>query len=303
MNLLDFFILIRWKNLMMIVITQCIVQFAVLGNYEIRMSFHFFSLCLSTVLIAAAGYLINNMMDIETDATNKKSILTNKIMLRMNTLWLAYMMLNFIAITVVTIAFLPTFGFVQLLIFPIIVVLLFLYSKFWKSTLLVGNVLVSALTAMSIMIVPLFYMQDDGLLSEHLYSCILFYSAFAFAVNLVREIVKDIEDTEGDFSSGIKTLATVYGYSISMKVAMAVGFMSLILVSVLLNPNMIASNNHLLVYAVQMLLIAIGIYSLFQISKSKDKKQFHNCSQWLKLWMFIGILSMCLIPKFYYPCN
>jgi 4-hydroxybenzoate polyprenyltransferase len=79
--------------------------------------------------------------------------------------------------------------------------------------ILLGNVIIALLLSFSVVIVFDLYpaINENQLLMASLFSILLDYAIFAFVINLIREIVKDLEDINGDTSQGMKTLAIVLG--------------------------------------------------------------------------------------------
>jgi len=116
-------------------------------------------------------------------------------------------------------------------IFVIISILLYVYASYLKRTLLIGNIVISGLVALSVIIVGIFelipVMTAINQQTQWLFfKVILDYALFAFSLNLLREIAKDIEDIDGDYKAGmhtlpianIKTLCASFFYSVNLLV-------------------------------------------------------------------------------------
>ena len=305
-----FFRLVRWPNLVFIITTQLLFYYCVytpllaLPPYFNIQNFYFL-LIFASVFIAAAGYIINDYFDIQIDAINKPhKMVVNKIIKRR---W-----------AIVWHLLLSTFGIVfsffisyKIKVWPIFivnilcVVALWFYSTHFKKQLLIGNLLVAALTAWVVLVVYLFAGADILSLktfeinNEHvnvrkLFKFTLLYAGFAFVTTLIREVIKDLEDMEGDRKYECKTMPIVWGVPAS-KVFVAVW----IVVS-------IATLLGILLYAWQsgwwfvalyiMFLIVIPFtFMLRKLFKASTVSDYHFLSNLIKIIMLAGILSMLIL--------
>lgn len=205
-----FFGLIRWVNLSYIALTQILVIFC-LKSAEYQLNFDFnrhLLLVFSTICLAAAGYIINDYFDVKADEINKPNrIYINRIFKR-RTAIIWHILLNF---TGIAIGFYLAFtmgkwylGFVHLIVW----ILLWYYSVSLKRKPFIGNLIVSIITALVVLVV--YWFTIEGYLHK---TFIWGYAIFAFLMNLQRELVKDMEDMEGDRSIGCKTLPIIWGIS------------------------------------------------------------------------------------------
>ena len=248
---------------------------------------YFFLLVLTTVLIAAAGYILNDNMDASLDAINKprkKSFAAN---ISRSSAINIYIILTSIA---VAIAFFIAdsilnfwLGFVQVGSS----VLLALYSGVLKKIPFVGNVTVALLSALVPAIAglyePSFYPNFTPYIS--------IYSGFAFLISLIREIVKDAEDMEGDKISGRKTIPLALGMS-TTKVILTV----LIVLTALGAGKVVYDFFYsYTVYSFWKILTAFEIPLLLLLGlalRAREKKDFSLLSTSLKIFMLLGILTM-----------
>ena len=174
------------------------------GTYQISLKF----LIISTLLIAAAGYLINDYYDKEIDFINKgnkQNPLSKQVLLTV------YIILN---ITALILSFTFAFSNYIFWIFPISIILLWLYSYRLKGLPFIGNLIVALLSAA----VPFIYLSIQeisigGLTNSHTNSAdlIIIFSILALFSTLARELVKDIEDIAGDKAQGLKTTPILWG--------------------------------------------------------------------------------------------
>ncbi|MGB3074441.1 MAG: geranylgeranylglycerol-phosphate geranylgeranyltransferase, partial [Chitinophagales bacterium] len=219
-GIISFLRLIRYVNLLYIALTQCLVQYTIIkpilgqaGVVPTLDVFNFSLLVLSTVLIAAGGYVINDYFDVKIDAINKprrifidRTIKRRSAMLLHQALTGAGVLLGFY---VAWKAGNIRLGFIH----PIVSGLLWFYSTGYKRQLLIGNIIISFLTALVILIVALYeqhlFKPDTIAVNAAAYTIfilVFFYFLFAFLISLVRELVKDMEDVKGDELYGCKTL-------------------------------------------------------------------------------------------------
>lgn len=297
MVLATYFKLVRWKNLLLIVFVFFVLKFSFFNTLQIesKLSVVDFLLLLSSVLaITAAGYIINDIFDVKTDLINKptKVIVTQKISLETAKKW--YKTTNTVGI-VLGIALCikiskPTHSF----IFIGISLLLYYYSKKIKATPFIGNFLVSLLIAFSVLIFPLFEIEliaknnIQNLATQIIW--MLFF--FAFSLNLIREIVKDIEDVNGDYNLKMNTLPILLG---SLRTRNFVFVLSIIPIGLLL--FMILKYSSIYKYTALYLLLFVLmplLYFIVKLRSAKKKPEFHKLSVLLKIIMLLGINSLLI---------
>ncbi|WP_369993615.1 geranylgeranylglycerol-phosphate geranylgeranyltransferase [Winogradskyella sp.] len=296
--------LIRWKNLLMIALVQILVKYALLlpfyeshGVITTLSPLAFFLLVLATVCIAAGGYVINDIYDIEADKINKpnKVIINNhiseKIALRL------FIILNVIG---VGIGYYLSHGIGKsgfFVIFFIASALLYIYSSYLKQILLVGNIIVSLVVALSILLVGIFELlpiinDRNREIQIFFFRLILDYAIFAFMINFIRELVKDIEDIDGDHKVGLQTLPIVLGRERTTKITFILSLIPLFAVVYYVITNLF--KQQLLVGYFLVLVIAPLIYTAIKLFSAEHKTHYKHISLILKLVMLTGMLSMVL---------
>ena len=257
-------------------------------------------LVLSTVLIAAAGYVVNNIFDIPSDTINKPNDVVVGRGISETRAYNIYIGLN---ITGVALGFYlsnvimrPMFA--SLFIF--IASLLYFYATNLKQIMIIGNVVVAMLLAASVLIIGVFDLfpattSENQAQMASLFSILLDYALFAFIINFIREIVKDIEDVDGDYNQGMNTLPIAIGKSRAAKIALATAIMAFILL-LLYTTKYFFENNLLIVtfYSFAFVLAPL-LYFIVKIFGAKTQKDFHHLSTILKLILFFGILSILII--------
>lgn len=325
--MIHFFKLIRFPNLLIIVFVQYVMRWLLIApilkqlGLKLQLGESLFALlCLSTVLIASAGYIINDYFDIKIDRVNKaEKIIVGKYISRRQAMFL-HLLFSGIALLI---AFYVNWkvGDLKLFTLQIIAVsILWYYSISFKYKLLIGNILIAILAAIiplmagyyevvllmknSYIIIPLDAFTTEW---EHQQAILQYkemlnkiglwiigYGGFAFIYTVIREIIKDIEDMKGDAQYKCKTLPILYGIDSAKKVIYLIGLLAisiLILVEWLFLKSLYA--RIYIVVGIQLM----TIYLLFKVWTAKEKEQFHDASTLSKIIMLIGTL---LIPFLYY---
>lgn len=283
--------------MLLVIYLQFLLKFSLFYVYEIKTNLteiQFVILLLSLILIMAAGYIINDIFDLKTDLINKpqKVIVDNQFSVETaQKLYLITNTLGIISGIGLSLSILkPTYAF----IFIGASLLLYFYSKKLKSKPLIGNITVSFLVVLNVIILSIFDLNfadknDAKLLVIYI---ILLLSCFAFFINLVREIIKDIEDINGDYNLKMNTLPILLGVSRAKKIAM---FLCLFPLGLLL--FIVVKYASIYKYTVLYLLLFAFIplvYVALKLTLAKTKKDFKKLSILLKLIMFLGINSLLL---------
>lgn len=257
-------------------------------------------LVLSTVLIAAAGYVINNIFDVETDRINKPNdVIIGRGISETNG-YNIYIALN---ITGVAIGFylsnvIQRPGFATIFIF--IASLLYFYSTTLKQIMILGNLVVAFLLAMSVIIIGVFdifpaMVAENKAQMASLFSILTDYALFAFMINFIREIVKDIEDVNGDYNQGMNTLPIAIGISRTAKIVFVISVIPFVLLLLYIKNYFVENGLFIATLYSFILVLAPLLYFIIKIFTAKTKKDFHHLSTVLKLILLFGILSIVVI--------
>lgn len=257
-------------------------------------------LVLSTVLIAAAGYVINNIFDVETDKINKPNdVIIGRGISETNG-YNIYIALN---ITGVAIGFylsnvIQRPGFAT--IFILIASLLYFYSTTLKQIMILGNLVVAFLLAMSVVIIGVFdifpaIIAENKAQMASLFSILTDYALFAFMINFIREIVKDIEDVDGDYNQGMNTLPIAIGISRTAKIVFAISIIPFVLLLLYIKNYFVENGLFIATLYSFILVLAPLLYFIIKIFTAKTKNDFHHLSTVLKLILLFGILSIVVI--------
>ena len=298
-----FFKLIRFKNLALLALMQLIFRFGYLEQIKIPLSLFYWQyslLILATVLIAAGGYVINDIFDQETDEINKSNkIIIGKLISEAK----AYNIYVGLTITGVACGFVlansvahPNFA----IIFILIASLLYFYASTLKQTILIGNIVIAALLAFSVIIIGVFDIFPNTFESNRpqmsvAFAILLDYAKFAFLINLVREIIKDIQDINGDKGQNMNTLPIVIGIPKTTKIAFVLLLLPTAYLFYYTNTYLFVNNLYYGIIYMIMLVITPLILCLIRIWNAKELSDYKQISALLKWIIFFGILSIAVI--------
>ncbi len=270
---------------------------------ELQLSnFNFMLLVIATVLITAAGYVINDYFDTKTDKVNRPDniLVGTKINRRMAIL--LHVILNLIGISLgIYLSYIIGEIYLSLL-FIFIPGILWFYSTTYKRQLLIGNIVVAILTALVPILVIVFEMPllntaySEILISYRIDFSYLFYwvcvfGFFAFLTTLIREIIKDIEDFEGDCAFGSKTLPIIVGVKKSKIIIFILGLFTIISLLYIL---LVFLNDTLSIIYFTIFLIFPLIILLYKLFRAEKKSDYHFLSNLTKGIMLSGILYSVL---------
>src|SRR5688572_29794460 len=234
----SFLKLIRVQNLLIIAFTQYMVRWCIIypilkaKGLELQFhNFHFFLLVLSTVIIAAAGYTINDYFDVKMDKVNKPDRLVIDKGIKRRVAMGAHSVMNVLAILIALYVSYTIGAWKLAFIHFFCATGLWFYSTNFKRQFLIGNIIIAAFTALVPLIVGIYellpcykvYLPMDSSISFRvIWLHVIGVSFFAFITTLIREIIKDIEDYEGDKEYGCNTMPVVIGKNASKIVAIII---------------------------------------------------------------------------------
>ena len=298
MHIGAFFRLIRWKNLLFIIYAQLLIKFLFFPSYDIATNlsiFQFLIFLLAVILISAAGYIINNIEDLKTDLVNEPEKVVISKQISIDSAKQLYLILNTFGIVFGLGLCLniqkPSFSF----IFIGTSLLLYYYSKKLKSKALIGNIIVSLLIAVSMLLLGLLDLNravQNGVQSFTL-AVLLFLACFAFLLNLIREIVKDIEDVNGDYVLNMKTLPIIFGRNRIKKLASLLCVLPIVfLLFIIINYS--KEYKYTVLYLLLFSLLPT-VYVAIKLLSAKSIKDFRKLSVALKIIMFFGVNALIIL--------
>ncbi len=314
-GLKDLLNLVRLPNLLVVALTMMLMRYAVirplLGAIQVTLAgdpvvtaamdfrlgwFDFLILVVSTCFITAAGYVINDYFDIRADLINRGTIIVgNTITRRMAMMY--HNVFNILGV-IGGIYVSARIGYIWLGIFFVLISgLLYFYSATYKRQFLIGNIIVALLVAAVPMIVvvydaaPVYAWYSQAAL-DFPGVAILFwwvggFALFAFLTTLIREIIKDMEDCEGDRETGRKTLPVISGLVTCRTIVVLLSAATIALLYFVWFRYL---NDRVTLVYISVLLVLPFAVVIARVLSSRDKRHLHSASSLMKLIMLAGIL-------------
>lgn len=298
--------LIRLPNIIIILLTQALLYYGLILPAFTKHSITsemgtvgFINMFVITAIVTISGYIINDIMDVKIDTFNKKDrlILTNQITLKSaKILYAALLVFGF----GLSLHYAVKHDVIRLLfIYPLACALLALYSSHLKGLGFTGNIVVSLFSGGVAAILFLFekkaflQLKTDQFDTYNTVSQIMWaFIIFAFISSLYREIIKDMEDFEGDRANDSRTGAVLLGLKKTKIVTLFVG---ICFIASVITWLLMPINNGLILFISGGIIIAvIGLLTLILLIKSEKKQDFHTLSQIIKIIMLLGLIYLTL---------
>jgi len=281
-NSLDAFSrMIRLPNLVILAAVQVCAYF--IDNTQ--PASYLVSIILMTMSAASAGYIVNDIYDQQADRLNGRFNMINAGGITKASAWrftAVFILFGAACAVLLSIQFSVNFIWIYLLL----TFLLWAYARFLKGQPVTGNLAVSFFCAMAVLVIYL-----PVVFTNALHPRVVWLTVFAFAITWVREIVKDLEDAEGDRQAGYKTLA-VLADAIWAR-TLSVFLLSLIL-GALLQHQLRPVSGELLSWAVWGITMTILFITVFEIIfKARNRSGYHRVSTILKIAMLFGTILIC----------
>lgn len=304
--MMNYIKIIRPINLLMVVLTQLLFWFCIIvpihdyyGSTPDLMMWQVGLLILSTVLIAAGGYVINDYNDLPIDLVNKPDkVIVGEGISDDDTF--TYFMVLTVAGLIASIAVAYTLNNLMLAVLPIVISsLLWFYAQSFKRMFLIGNLVVSIATAATIFL--LIYFEVDWERVERIpHQAKEFmkfggiYMLFAFVTSMLRELIKDLQDRDGDAQFDCRTLPIVAGEKVAK--AIAIGYAIILLAGFgYIAKSLASAEKWLELSYVGLLLIVPAIIVIVKTIQAKESKHYNLISTLVKAIMFFGIITMIYI--------
>lgn len=293
--------LIRWPNLLMMLLLQYLLRYCMAGpilemqNLGLLLTdAEFMIMSLSCAFIAAGGYIINDIEDVNIDRINKPERLIVGPRITSNAAFNYYLIMTFTGILGgLYLTFVKEYKYIAY-VNIVAAGLLYFYSTSYKCIPFVGNIIISLLSALLIFMVIMnepFAREDQGVMLM-----IGAFMFFSFYTTFLREFIKDIEDTEGDLSADCQTIANLMGVKKAKWVAIILSVILVILIILIQIVTQQWESKFPFVYIVLFIDIPLIILSK-QLFQASNKQAFHKAGNWLKLAMFTATISLLV---FYY---
>ncbi len=232
---------------------------------------------ISGALIAAGGNVINDIYDLKIDKINKPGRVLPSGKLTKNGAFIYYLLLTVTGLSL-SASINPAAFFIALSA----VVLLFAYSFRLKKIPLAGNIIIAVITGLA-------FIYGGISVNNALYALIPFF--FAFTINLIREIIKDMEDVSGDSAECVMTFPLRYGFRKSKNLVL---IFSLILILSTFYPFVTGFYKIYYFVVVMILVNPIMIYMLRSVYKDDSTRNLNKLSIILKLNMIFGLTAIYL---------
>ncbi len=266
----------RFWNLLIIGLAQYFTAIF-LEHHASLTDWHLFLLSASTIVIAAAGYIINDYYDVKIDLINKpeRVVIGKEVNRRFALLFHSLLSLAGVGLGFILNWKIGAINFMSAF-------LLWWYSNDLKRQPFIGNFVVALLTGLSILLINVLFKVSHPF--------VIVYSVFAFAITLLREVVKDIEDLKGDNTFGCRTLPIVLGIRKTKAILYILLLAFVVTVFTISYRYLSMSVSYLLLF-----LIAPSVLLGIVLAKADTKNDFHILSQLCKIIMLLGIGSMVLV--------
>lgn len=297
----DYLNFFRWKNVVMILLIQYLFKYILFDKFNIQVSLddlHFALLALSTAFVAIAGYIINDIHDVKADIINKpERLFVDKKITRImaQNLFIGFNSVGLVLGMYLSYHIGNTSYFI---IFILTSLLLYQYAKQLKKKFLIGNIIVSAIVLFCILMLAVFDVAPAtnkyNLASQMgILHIVFMFGGFGFTLTFLREVVKDMEDIEGDKAIQAKSFPIVLGKKRTKQILVII---SLLLALTLCYVSYAVYDAHRYVsYYLLGLVVMPLLYFIVMLTKAITKEDFHRLSAILKLIMFLGILSVLII--------
>ena len=302
-------LLVRWSNLFflgaLIYVMEKWVVVPILDDVAFGEQLPWYILLLiaaATILIAAGGYVINDYFDIKIDRINRPDqLIVTQYISKENAMRLSIGLSGVGMICGLVAAWLLRSSTIAIL-FAIIPGLLWFYSSSYKRLLIIGNVTIALLSALSPMMIAIANVAQLQLkystilpyttLEHDIYAWVGGFSLFAFLLTWIREIVKDLQDQMGDRELECHSMPIVWGNIVTKIVVTAL----IVLTTVLIGwfwYSLLPFDHSWQSFSTRYIVLAIIIPlwgALWLLWAAKIPSDYRTCQQVLKLTMFLGML-------------
>lgn len=281
LKMLSLFSVVRGYNILVLIIAQYLTAAFIMAPdlplREVLFDDNLFFLILSSATVIASGYIINNFYDSEKDLINrpKKTMLDRFVSQR--TKLSVYFILNLLAIF-----FASYVSFRAVVFFSIYIFAIWLYSHRLKRILFVGNLVASILTITPFFVIFVYY--------KNFQTVIFIHATFLYLIIVMRELVKDLENIQGDLLQNYRTIPIVYGEKLSKFFLSVLTILAVIPILLLVTRFDTGLMNYYF-YVSFILLIFFVLFLYF----SNSKWQYLLLHNILKLIIVAGVFSILLI--------
>ncbi|MBI4947931.1 MAG: geranylgeranylglycerol-phosphate geranylgeranyltransferase [Bacteroidetes bacterium] len=319
--MIPFLKLIRLPNLLIIAFTQYMIRLCLIepllkaSGFELQMSnLEFALLVLAVVFISAGGYIINDYFDVRIDNINKPEQLVIDKGVKRRVAMGAHAVLSCLGVAIgIFLSWKYNILLSRSTLFILSVIGLWFYSTTFKHQFFTGNIIISLLVGMVPFMVTLFevpldiikyntqLVEQQSYLGNTTTSGILIwtgaYSLAAFGLSLIREMIKDMEDVEGDMQYGCRTIPIVLGMKKAKMIASSMILLFMAGIGYVQHYQYVSNNKISFFYFLSLIQLPL-LLILIRTSTAKEKKHFHVSSVMVKIIMLAGIIFLFLLKFF-----
>ncbi len=293
--------LIRWPNLVMMALSLVLIRWVLFYPLQIPVvlsDFHYLLLIFSTVCMGAMGYIVNDLFDLENDRVNKPERITIGKSISTRFAWNATYFFFLVGAALGWYLGQISGRWMYGLINSITGFWLYLYASDFKGRPLLGNILISFLSA-GVLTYPIFFdvlprwPLDPEDVGRQIALILCIYFAFAFLISLMRELVKDLQDTEGDKKVRLRTVPLAWGNQVARALVFFIG--GLVSVGLMYLLVGMAEGDPYSVFYLAVFVLLPLLASLLISIRAKKPSDYKNASRLLKICMLDAILSIAFI--------
>ncbi|WP_338409072.1 geranylgeranylglycerol-phosphate geranylgeranyltransferase [uncultured Flavobacterium sp.] len=280
-KIFSFFSVVRGYNILVIALAQYLAAIFILSPeasaLKVILDYKLFILVLASSLAIASGYIINNFYDAKKDLINRPRKVMIDRLVSQQTKLKVYFTINFM------VALMACFiSWRAMLFFSVYIFFIWFYSHKLKKYPIIGNITASLLAILPFFGILLYY--------KIFYNVIFAHAMFLFLLIFIRELIKDLENIEGDLASNYRTVPVLFGENTAKTIITFLTITTLVPVYFLVDVFDIGYMD-LYFYAS---LIALFFF-IIQLWKSKTKAQYIQLHFVLKIVILAGVFSIVLI--------
>ena len=281
LKVLSLFSVVRGYNILIIGLAQYLASIYILAPSlplrSVVFDINLFVLVVTSGLVIASGYIINNFYDAEKDLINRprKSMLDRLVSQRFKLT--TYFVLNFFAVFAASYV-----SFKAVLFFSVYIFGIWFYSHKLKKVPFIGNLVSATLAIVPFFAVFVYYKNFETVIFVH--------AVFLFLLMISREMIKDLENISGDLAQNYKTIPIIYGPKTSKLLITIFVFLSLVPSLLLIFKFDIGHMDYF--FAICVVLLIFFLFLLLGATTKRDYVWLHNI---LKLIIVVGVFSILLI--------
>ena len=282
-KILSLLSVVRGYNILVLIAAQYLAAIFIFSNQKsikpVLFDWHLLYLVIATVTTVAAGYIVNNFYDKNSDRINRpiKSGLDSYV--KQETKLSLYFLLNFIGFGFGCLVSWRAAFFFALYIFGI-----WFYSHKLKKHPFVGLLSVTTLTILPFFVIFVHYKNFSKVIFVH--------AIFLFLIIMIRELIKKLENIKGAIINNYNTFPVKYGEKKTKKLIILLMILTLVPIGILFNYPAIEYMKYYF-YLTAIILLFIGFYT-WRATKTNQYRLLHNV---LKILLLIGVFSLLFIDK------